>query len=193
MGSNGNDTLIADNAGRFLFALNGEDQLKGGDKVDVLDFNSGNSSLVNDRAIGGGGNDTIRINWEHISKPEKHDHQTLIDGGKDRDTLEIYGSVSIDLTNLRSLNGGGADYSHINSIEVINLRNVTNIQSVKVTKEVIQGLVDEGSPAKLELVIGNRNVTFDFGADQEVNQFASGRVEFLSGNNVVAELQINYI
>lgn len=195
MGSNGADTLTADHAGRFLFALNGQDQLIGGNGNDVLDFNSGNSSLVNDRAIGGGGNDTIRINWGHISNPASHDHQTLINGGSGRDTLEIYGSGSINLTNLSSLNGGGAAYSNVNSIEVINLRGVSFSanQTVTVTKEVIQGLVDAGSPPKLEIIMGNRNVTFDFGADQEVNQFASGRVEFLSGNNVVAELQVTYV
>jgi Ca2+-binding RTX toxin-like protein len=148
-GGAGNDSLLGGKNNDTLTSGTGLDTLNGGDGNDILDFRTGNAetNLNGDSAIGGAGNDTIRINQSQLDAANTF----TVDGGADSDTLEFYATGNADTMtnfNLNSILSGNFtnDFTSINLLDLSKDNVKTNLIF---TAADIQNLVDNGTASEL--------------------------------------------
>lgn len=132
IGSNGRDVLIGSDGSDWLTGNGGNDELKGGFQSDRLEGGAGDDMLygedAHDRLYGGDGNDTLDGGaGDDIVDGGAGDDWLIGSGNDDNlyggagiDTasyLETLSGVTVNLTNTRAQDTGGAGVNKINEIE----------------------------------------------------------------------------
>ncbi len=147
LGGAGDDSLIGGAGNDTLVSGAGADSLNGGADNDRMDLTLGNNSdYSTDTVAGGDGNDTFVISRaDYLSSKTALGAREWVSGGAGADTLEVSDSGSLVLADWTG--------SHFNSVERLNLNNGLS-NTVQLSKDGIQGLVDAGNASVLTINMG---------------------------------------
>jgi Ca2+-binding RTX toxin-like protein len=171
-GGAGNDTLIGGA---------GNDTLIGGAGDDTLDQRTDNTTLVDGRAEGGEGNDTVIINQSALGASGIN-----LDGGAGNDTLQVWGSTGVQL-DLRSLNATNFERLDIAADGI-----ATN---VLLSSAGISNLVNSSNVLTLSMKgSGSDKDTYTIAREDGVTVTLGESISFYNTNNntLIAEVKFEY-
>ena len=200
-GGEGDDKLFGGIGDDELYAGNGVDELNGGSDDDILDFRfesgllnalaNSELSLNGDKAVGGSGNDTIRINQSQLSA----NNTFTADGGVGgRDILEFYATGNASTFTPFSLSSllTGNFTNDFTSFEVLDLSKDNVRTNLSFTSTDIQNLVDAAGMPRLTIMLKNGQDELTFPAEVSVSAGVN-RFDFYSLGTKVAELELQYV
>lgn len=182
-GKGGNDTLTGGTGSDTLIAGDGNDTLSGGGGADSLDLKTNNTTLAGDSASGGAGDDTIIINQSGLSGA------FTIDGGTGSDTLQFYASsnASLDL-------GSTFAASKFNSINTLDLSQDSQSSAVVLSSAGVVGLVDNGSSSILTLKLSSGADTYSISTVAgESASFGNNSVTFTNSTSGATIATVNFV